>query len=254
MNHERPLQGIFMVEEAIIQLTGGIDSTVLAYYLKDKYALHGAFVYYGYPPQVREFELVRELSEKLGIPLKVVDFSSYVKSFNLPPIYSIQYKIKHQFLVEILAVLSAYPDLNTLFVGWLKGEWESKRGLLESIESIMNFKVVAPFRTMTKSEVIKLGERLGVDFAKTHSCIVSGKMHCGICVPCRSRKRAFGEAKVKDPTTYYYNLSPDEVDKLARELSQEEFIEKYFKPFLEYTGEYPKEFVDNLVKILKEQG
>jgi Predicted PP-loop superfamily ATPase len=38
-----------MVEEAIIQLTGGIDSTVLAYYLKDKYVLHGTFIYYDYP-------------------------------------------------------------------------------------------------------------------------------------------------------------------------------------------------------------
>ncbi|BCU71611.1 7-cyano-7-deazaguanine synthase [Stygiolobus caldivivus] len=241
-----------MVEEAIIQLTGGIDSTVLAYYLKDKYALHGAFLYYGYPPQTRELELVKELSKKLEIPLKVIDFSSYVKSFGLPPIDTIQYKIKYQFVVEILAPFSAYPDLNTMFVGWLKDEWNNKMSLLERIESIMGFKVITPFHTMVKSEVIKLGEKLGVDFTKTHSCIVSGKTHCGICMPCRSRRRAFEEAKVKDPTVYYYNLSPDEVDKLSRELSQGEFIERYFRPFLEYTGEYPKEFVDNLVNILKE--
>jgi 7-cyano-7-deazaguanine synthase len=240
-----------MVEEAIIQLTGGIDSTVLAYYLKDKYVLHGTFIYYGYPPQIRELELVKELSKKLDIPLKIIDFSSYIKSFDLPPIDSIQYIIKYQFVIEILASFSAYPNLNTMFVGWLKDEWSNKMSILKGIESLMGFKVMAPFHTMVKSEVIKLGNELGVDFTKTHSCIVSGKMHCGICMPCRSRRRAFEEAKVKDPTIYYFNLPLAEIDKLSRELSQEELVERYFKPFLQYTGEYPKDFVDNLVNILK---
>ncbi|AAK40862.1 7-cyano-7-deazaguanine synthase [Saccharolobus solfataricus] len=241
-----------MVEEAIIQLTGGIDSTVLAYYLKkDKYVLHGTFIHYGYPPQIKELELVKELSKKLDIPLKIIDFSSYIKSFDLPPIDSIQYIIKYQFVVEILASFSAYPNLNTMFVGWLKDEWNNRISLLKDIESLMGFKVIAPFHTMVKSEVIKLGNELGVDFTKTHSCIVSGKMHCGICMACRSRRRAFEEVKVKDPTIYYYNLPPAEVDKLSRELSLEEFVERFFKPFLQYTGEYPKEFVDNLAHILR---
>ncbi|MUN28471.1 7-cyano-7-deazaguanine synthase [Sulfuracidifex metallicus] len=240
-----------MVEEAIIQLTGGIDSTVLAYYLEDKYVLHGTFIHYGYPPQIRELELVKELSKKLDIPLHIIDFSSYIKSFDLPPIDSIQYIIKYQFVIEILASFSAYPNLNTMFVGWLKDEWNNRMSLLKDIESLMGFKVIAPFRTMVKSEVIKLGYELGIDFTKTHSCIVSGKMHCGICMACRSRRRAFEEAKVKDPTIYYYNLHPAEIDKLSRELSLEELVERYFRPFLQYTGEYPKDFVDNLVNILK---
>ena len=90
---------------------------------------------------------------------------------------------------------------------------------------------------MTESEVIRLDEKLGVDFSKTHSCIISGNVHCCICMPSGSIRRDFEEAKVKDPTASYYNLPPDEVDSLSRGLSQEEFTEKYFKPLLEYTGE-----------------
>jgi len=33
-----------MDNEAIIQLTGGIDSTVLSYYLKEKYQLYGVLL------------------------------------------------------------------------------------------------------------------------------------------------------------------------------------------------------------------
>jgi 7-cyano-7-deazaguanine synthase len=82
--------------------------------------LHGTFVYYGYPPQIRELELVKELSKKLNIPLKIIDFSSYIKSFDLPPIASVQYMIKYQFVIEILASFSAYPNLNTMFVAGLR--------------------------------------------------------------------------------------------------------------------------------------
>ena len=70
-------------------------------------------------------------------------------------------------------------------------------------------------------------------------------------MPCRSRRRAFEEAKVKDPTIYYFNSPLAEIDNLSRELSLEELVERYFKPFLQYTEEYPKDFVDNLVNILR---
>ena len=63
--------------------------------------------------------------------------------------------------------------------------------------------VERPFADMSKAEVIKLGERLGVRFDLTLSCMqpVGGK-HCGRCSKCRERRDAFVEANVADPTTY----------------------------------------------------
>src|SRR4029077_8680081 len=62
--------------------------------------------------------------------------------------------------------------------------------------------VDAPFVSMTKAEIVKLGYKLGVPFEMTWSCYVGGRLHCGKCGTCIERKEAFELAGVKDPTLY----------------------------------------------------
>ncbi len=61
----------------------------------------------------------------------------------------------------------------------------------------------APFVTMHKCDVIRLGAELKVPFELTLSCMqpVDG-MHCGRCSKCRERRDGFLEAGVADPTEY----------------------------------------------------
>jgi 7-cyano-7-deazaguanine synthase len=63
--------------------------------------------------------------------------------------------------------------------------------------------IATPFVAMQKSDVIKLGEALGVPFELTLSCMnpLEGR-HCGQCSKCRERRDAFNEAGVADPTPY----------------------------------------------------
>jgi 7-cyano-7-deazaguanine synthase len=61
----------------------------------------------------------------------------------------------------------------------------------------------APFVTMHKSEVIRLGTELKVPFELTLSCMnPKDGLHCGQCSKCRERRDAFHEAGVEDPTGY----------------------------------------------------
>lgn len=61
----------------------------------------------------------------------------------------------------------------------------------------------APFLRMDKSEVIRLGQALGVPLQLTLSCMQPrGGIHCGRCSKCRERVDAFRKAGVVDPTTY----------------------------------------------------
>ncbi len=61
----------------------------------------------------------------------------------------------------------------------------------------------APFAAMHKADVIRLGNRLGVPFALTLSCMQpSDGRHCGRCSKCRERRDAFLEAGLDDPTPY----------------------------------------------------
>jgi 7-cyano-7-deazaguanine synthase len=63
--------------------------------------------------------------------------------------------------------------------------------------------VGAPFATMEKSEVIRLGVELGVPLELTLSCMnPQDGRHCGQCSKCRERRDAFNDAGVDDLTTY----------------------------------------------------
>lgn len=67
--------------------------------------------------------------------------------------------------------------------------------------------LLRPFIRMTKGQIAARGTELGVDFARTWSCYVGGRIHCGECGTCVERREAFIEAGVADPTAYA-NLAP----------------------------------------------
>lgn len=62
--------------------------------------------------------------------------------------------------------------------------------------------VVAPFVHHTKADIVRLGAALAVPFAATWSCYQGGEVHCGRCATCCERIWAFHEAAVDDPTAY----------------------------------------------------
>jgi len=63
--------------------------------------------------------------------------------------------------------------------------------------------IEAPFVSMSKAAVIRLGRSLGVPFELTLSCMQprDGR-HCGRCSKCRERIDAFREAGERDPAGY----------------------------------------------------
>lgn len=63
--------------------------------------------------------------------------------------------------------------------------------------------IEAPFATMNKSDVIRLGVELGIPLALTLSCMnPQNGLHCGHCSKCRERRDGFAAAAVADPTRY----------------------------------------------------
>ncbi len=91
---------------------------------------------------------------------------------------------------------SGYPDCREIFVGAMEKAVNLGRRPESEVE------IVAPLLHLRKSEIVKLGTKLGVPYKLTYSCYIGGEKHCGKCPACRLRKKAFIEAQIPDPTVY----------------------------------------------------
>jgi 7-cyano-7-deazaguanine synthase len=79
------------------------------------------------------------------------------------------------------------------------------REFAEAAGSALNFplKIIAPFRKLTKEQVIRRGTKLGLPLHLTFSCIAPKRDRpCGRCNKCAERQRAFQEANICDRTNY----------------------------------------------------
>jgi len=68
----------------------------------------------------------------------------------------------------------------------------------------LRLEIHAPLMHLSKAEIVRQGNTLGVDFAQTVSCYQADELGraCGICDACRLRKAGFAAAGVDDPTRY----------------------------------------------------
>src|SRR4051794_24462087 len=96
---------------------------------------------------------------------------------------------------------SGYPDCRPEFVAEFQrlANLATKAG----VEG-QGFTIRAPLLEMTKSEIAREAERLGLDAALSHSCYdpLPDGTHCGRCDACRLRAKGFAEAGLEDPTDY----------------------------------------------------
>jgi 7-cyano-7-deazaguanine synthase len=96
---------------------------------------------------------------------------------------------------------SGYPDCREEFIGAF--ERMANLATKAAVEG-HPLTVHAPLLHLSKAEIIKQGNALGVDFAQTVSCYQadeSGRA-CGVCDSCRLRSAGFSAAGVDDPTPY----------------------------------------------------
>jgi len=73
----------------------------------------------------------------------------------------------------------------------------TKRGVEGDIIEIRT-----PLLRMSKADIVRAGEDLGVPWALTWSCYQGGTKACGVCDACQLRLKGFREAGVVDPIPY----------------------------------------------------
>jgi len=94
---------------------------------------------------------------------------------------------------------SGYPDCRPDYIQAMQQVFDlgTKQG-----RQGQPIQIVAPLINLKKTEIIELGNQLGVPWEKTWSCYAGGELACGVCDSCRLRLAAFAELGLKDLLDY----------------------------------------------------
>lgn len=222
-------------EKIVCLYSGGLDSTTLLYQLLELgYEVYPLTIHYG-QKHFKELEAARSITSALRLPYKIVnistissllDKSSLIGSSEIPSgLYNqsnqsqtivpnrnaIFLSLATAYAVNIGAKSVAfaahggdhpiYPDCRPEFVQKLQS---ATRVAID----IPDFKILAPFMQLNKTQIVNYGLQLKVPYALTWSCYKGGEKPCLTCGTCTERTEAFFENGAMDPA-----LTTDEWDK-----------------------------------------
>ena len=97
---------------------------------------------------------------------------------------------------------SGYPDCRPEFIKAF--ETMANLATKAGVEGRQRLKIHAPLIALSKSEIIRRGIELGVDYGLTSSCYdpALDGMPCGECDSCLLRRKGFRENGLEDPLEY----------------------------------------------------
>jgi 7-cyano-7-deazaguanine synthase len=97
---------------------------------------------------------------------------------------------------------SGYPDCRAEFIAAF--EQLANLATKAGVENKGSFRIHTPLIQLSKADIIRLGESLGVDYSLTHSCYdpAADGVACGRCDSCLLRRAGFEAAGISDSTRY----------------------------------------------------
>ena len=228
-------------QNAVVLLSGGLDSVTCLYWAKANYANVTAVSFnYGQrhnselnaakkiaaTAQVNHRIIDIDLAQLGGSALtdvslvvpdaKQTDFSDNQHNDSIPITYVparntifLSYALALAEVTQSNAIVigvnavdySGYPDCRPEFIGAFE-----KMANLATKAGVMgnHLHIATPLLHLSKAEIIKLGVSLGVDYALTVSCYRADSegRACGHCDSCYLRQQGFLQAEIDDPTIY----------------------------------------------------
>ena len=215
------------MKDAIMVLSGGMDSTTMLYDYADRIALAVTFDY-GSNHNAREIACARYNCERLGIELVEVKMDFIGRLFNssllsgadaIPEgsydddnMRSHVEPFRNPIIQAAAAVLAETLGLHTVMLANHAGDHaiypDCRPGFVDAMSRAISegtydhITIFAPYTALTKTQIAARGGELGVDYSHTYSCYKGGERHCGRCGTCCERREALRDAGLPDPTPY----------------------------------------------------
>lgn len=214
------------MDKAIIILSGGLDSTTLLY-SRTNYNLFALSFDYG-QKHIKELEFARWHCEKLGITHTIINIS-FLKDLigsssaltsqdiQIPNIKEVlghpqpltYVPFRNQIFLTLALCYAESIEAKKVFYGAQRHDlysyWDTTEEFVKRINDIASLnrfhqiEIVTPFVTFKKSDIIKLGLELSVDYSKTWSCYNGQNKPCMTCPTCAERIKAFQDLNMIDP-------------------------------------------------------
>jgi 7-cyano-7-deazaguanine synthase len=220
------------MKQAIVLLSGGLDSMVCAALAREAgFGVVALTIEYGQRHRV-EIESAREIGAALAerhivLPLDLRAFggSALTSEIEVPkegvgegiPVTYVP--ARNTIFLSLALGLAEASGARDIFIGVnaldYSGYPDCRPEFIAEFERLANlatkagveggrFTINAPLQDMTKADIARAAQRLGLDAALSHSCydpLPDGR-HCGLCDACRLRAKGFAEAGIADPTSY----------------------------------------------------
>ena len=209
-----------MTTENILLASGGMDSTTLAYHLKDqKLDFVPLFIHYGQHCADTELATLRKvLPEGKFRKIEIVDISSvykYSSSRFIKPadLWSDDISANDLYIpyrnILLLTVGASFAHtlggkkvysafINSNHAKEIDCSNDFFNSMDKMIEGYGTISIEMPFRYFTKYEVARLGVALKAPIGVTFSCQASPVIPCGACPNCVDRLEAIRKIEIED--------------------------------------------------------
>jgi 7-cyano-7-deazaguanine synthase len=178
-----------MPAQALVLLSGGIDSTAcLAYHLNRQARVSALFIDFGQPAARQEAKASRRVCKHYGVPLETLRCRSEGKKFKDGLILG-----RNAFL--LFAGLTFLPEKSGLVCYGAHagtGYYDCSPQFVRSARKIIqaysqgSIDLSVPFLTFSKRQVVEYGRAACAPLDATYSCERGGAKPCRRCATCRT--------------------------------------------------------------------
>jgi len=220
-------------ESAIAVYSGGMDSTVMLYAMREKGVdIRGALtVDYGQKHR-KEIAVAAEICSELKIEHRIADLRGISKLFGASGLTDLKTSVPEGHYEQESMKQTVVPNRNMILIS-VATAWaitkraeavayaahsgdhaiypDCRESFAKALDQAIQLcdwskvRLYRPFVHSSKEQIVVEGRRMGSPLGKTWSCYKGGELHCGKCGTCIERREAFHLSGIEDPTAYAHD-------------------------------------------------